>query len=1067
VYYAKYQTKTKKASKKAKRHDTNQERLRVLRSKKRSRRTTTTTNRGPTITVFIQGGIVQLNLVTMNNNAWLSRFVVVRGRGAGDGTSNSNDNDDDDDHSVAEDDERQEEGEAEAAGASATVAPTAPAPASASGGGGGGDRRGGGDVENPATSTTTAEEEADEAGDDVEEQGRGTSAVGAVLAEEEEDDRPSSSQRRRQQQRTTGGLKLLLFSSSTKERIRNTMMAPASIPSSPSSLLWILQSCKEFFWLHEPALIRCSLLFPSSSCTRPPLPSQLAFFFRDTAVTRTVPAALLPPGKQQLLNSGRSEGDDNADAVGVDNEETERSATEATAEPAVPVDYYRILGVDRSCSKEEIEAAYRAKSFENASKQFERTGEVFPELLAKAHPSPTSSIQQAYEHLIDDDKRLRYDHQLLLLEQQAALASSPPPSADNNKKKKTVDQAKPRRFTFPSAGRKTAKKKPSAAALPSHRDGASYYENLKQSTFWERARLLLFVSLSLMLLLLQPVLILSKVNQNATDEPLSSASYVAVLAPFWIWHVAVLILWATAFLNTSAKKIAALARKQSTPITGLDVKKLFFTCCTHACLLAGEFAMAENWDRPRNEQHSWNVVSAPFYLALFIQATMSALDLCYIQQRKQKRVENGNNVDTTSTGIAPDAVIFYDAIGTLLNVFLILLPFVALVASKASLQIDGSWGAVFTTIWMFLLYQFFRSIAICAVGNENPYVRSTNEDVVEEDVDVEKQEEQVQRSSSTTLRPQVKAVLACVGHIYKIVIALLIVGKLDGNFFNATTLLGDGWGSGYGGYNAYWILFPILLPAMLFYCFGLVVIFGAGNCAGIDRMMERLSVSFFTTGDETNQNDETVGLAATYSSSPRQKDDRLSETEEETERRDSLAEPSSPVPTPHIVRRFLYADEIPTPTKSEHESVPDDEMESFVEGQQLKQAADNKVVVATFTSITPEVEQADVESFRFAQPRQVSEEERDLGDSEPKSELKVLGVVTSVTNEPRNDDTSEEGADKDPKKVPFSKKHSIKKKNRKQARKKKKYGALDDDDQDGLAPLNETEEESAEGGGRT
>src|SRR5574337_1181420 len=64
-------------------------------------------------------------------------------------------------------------------------------------------------------------------------------------------------------------------------------------------------------------------------------------------------------------------------------------------------DYYKILGIDRTASKEEIKAAYRTL----AKKFHPDLNKDNPKLAEEKF----KEISEAYEVLIDDDKRVRYD----------------------------------------------------------------------------------------------------------------------------------------------------------------------------------------------------------------------------------------------------------------------------------------------------------------------------------------------------------------------------------------------------------------------------------------------------------------------------------------------------------------------------------------------------------------------------------------------------------------------------------------------------------------------------------
>lgn len=230
--------------------------------------------------------------------------------------------------------------------------------------------------------------------------------------------------------------------------------------------------------------------------------------------------------------------------------------------------YYEILNVPNKSSSEDIRKAYKKLSLKLHPDKVAQRGGVNAEEAAKEY----EKVQEAYGVLANEQKRATYD----------ALKT-------------------PTRYRFYSHG---------ALANP-----GALYENLTSASFIDKTRLVGVVTVLILIILLQPILICAKVNQDLEqgDGKLTSASWFAIFTPYWI--VGGLIMLLTALL-------VPFVSKSDRPPLCLSVLEQFFWYLSMIFLC---FRWDQTWDSPYRQ------IFTPVYIAMllrWIQACKYCIIFC-------------------------------------------------------------------------------------------------------------------------------------------------------------------------------------------------------------------------------------------------------------------------------------------------------------------------------------------------------------------------------------------------------------------------------------------------------
>jgi hypothetical protein len=173
-------------------------------------------------------------------------------------------------------------------------------------------------------------------------------------------------------------------------------------------------------------------------------------------------------------------------------------------------DYYKVLGLNKSCKQEEIKKAYRKKSLQyhpDKVAQFARSSGRNPAEIQ----TDFVKIKEAYEVLSDVDKRAAYD---VLGPEGGELFNQYRDAKDGSGTSSgTLDPSLPMR-------------------------------NLLQASFINKSKLFFLVLMVISIILLGPILICVKVDSslNGKDGGLADADWLYILIPIWVFNFLYLVL---------------------------------------------------------------------------------------------------------------------------------------------------------------------------------------------------------------------------------------------------------------------------------------------------------------------------------------------------------------------------------------------------------------------------------------------------------------------------------------------------------------------------------------------
>lgn len=368
--------------------------------------------------------------------------------------------------------------------------------------------------------------------------------------------------------------------------------------------------------------------------------------------------------------------------------------------PPIPDDertYYEIMNVPTNASQEDIRKAYKKLSLKlHPDKVAQRGGDAEEARVEYQH------VQEAYAVLCNPSKKRRYD----------------------------LLNKSPTRYQFVSTGL----------------NPGAMYENLAKASCCDKSRLVFMALILCCIILLQPILICSKVNQDLRQEGVLYAStWVAILVPWWIAYGLVVVVHLVVFVLTK--------------------QVLFWVVfMEHACWFVGTLFLALRWDRTII---AWNYaqVFIPVYFALFLRWTHKILRLRQIAHHLQRMVtmdyieqhvlQDGRTYQDLSeeeihdlsqqyvlVHVPPSAASLVeeeekiqaspeyehavDSYTEIMNGFisgiLVGIPFLTLVICKVDGRISSSWWVVFIPIWVSLGLDILGSVYTCccvpSIGEE-------------------------------------------------------------------------------------------------------------------------------------------------------------------------------------------------------------------------------------------------------------------------------------------------------------------------------------------------------------
>lgn len=367
--------------------------------------------------------------------------------------------------------------------------------------------------------------------------------------------------------------------------------------------------------------------------------------------------------------------------------------------PPIPEDevsYYEIMDLSPSCSQDDVRKAYKKLSLQLHPDKVAQRGED-PEKAREEY----QKVQEANTVLSHAKKRRRYD----------------------------ILNKSPTRYQFVS----------------NNLNPGAMYENLTKASCCDKSRLVFLALLLCCLILLQPIMICAKINQDLRQEGvLYQTNWTVVLIPWWLFYGSLVV----------AHLVVCCMTRQS----------LFLLAfLEHSCWFIGQVLLAARWDGSISSDYK--VVFVPFYLALFFRWTHKVLRLREIHSTLQRMVTldyiesqvlgQGRTYQDLSqeevqelqqqyvvVHVPPTAAslqeeedkvqaspeyehavdTYTELMNSLIGGILVSIPFVALVVAKVDGAISASWWVVFIPIWCSLGCQILSSIYTCCclptVGEE-------------------------------------------------------------------------------------------------------------------------------------------------------------------------------------------------------------------------------------------------------------------------------------------------------------------------------------------------------------
>jgi hypothetical protein len=156
------------------------------------------------------------------------------------------------------------------------------------------------------------------------------------------------------------------------------------------------------------------------------------------------------------------------------------------------------------------------------------------------------------------------------------------------------------------------------------------YENLTQASVFDKTRLLVLVTVCALTLLVQPILICTKVNtilnhnnnnnNNQPSEPgrLQDASWLLLLVPLWVLGGMLLTFWFILSVITSAAVVI---------LAGLEFVAWLTGCVLLACAWDGLFPSI-----------NWYVLAIPFYLGILLRILQSVVAIREARKEQDKMI---------------------------------------------------------------------------------------------------------------------------------------------------------------------------------------------------------------------------------------------------------------------------------------------------------------------------------------------------------------------------------------------------------------------------------------------
>jgi hypothetical protein len=411
-------------------------------------------------------------------------------------------------------------------------------------------------------------------------------------------------------------------------------------------------------------------------------------------------------------------------------------------------DYYNVLDVPRDATNEKIRKAYKLKSLKLHPDKIAQNGNKNKEEAAAEY----EKVQEAYGVLVNDEKRQRYN----------GLGYSPT------------------RYQFVARGNLG--------------NPASMYENLTSATFVDKTRLVVLAMVCLMIVLIQPILIATKLNHLLEQRgALEDSKWTYILIPFWILDGLACLFWCSIVLLVP-------------PVARISV---FISALEQIAWYIGIFFLALRWDGTWSTDYSLLLI--PIYIAMTLRWTQMAAVLKKIKsdvhrmitpeyleteilkgkpleeltEEERQQIISDFLVVTIPTDFIPDneqgdlddegletqkieaspeyqaATEIYDStFGSLVSSFIFGVSFLVVLTLKLDDQIDANWWTVFTPIWVYygsrLIYNFYSCMCGGLGGEEIVLQMHEHQQQKEKEVEKKNGEKTEDDEKKTNVKENVK-----------------------------------------------------------------------------------------------------------------------------------------------------------------------------------------------------------------------------------------------------------------------------------------------------------------------
>lgn len=365
------------------------------------------------------------------------------------------------------------------------------------------------------------------------------------------------------------------------------------------------------------------------------------------------------------------------------------------------VDYYEVLEVEKSASKEEIRKAYKKKSlFLHPDKILQRGGN--PDDYREEY----QNIQEAHTVLSDDNKRQKYN----------------------------LVNCSVTRYRFLSD------------------DGAlaGAYENLVKSSCEKKSRLVLLLAIIFGFILLQPILICVKLNQTfGVRGPLENTDWVVIFIPWWIMHGFYVIFLFLAVILTCCDPVVTCKLLENLGwLVGLLMLSLRWDRVIDfdyvVVFIPIYIAMGLSWIRQaivmiQLRNHIQRMISIGKLEEQmgkqyedFTEEEHDQIAREYVIVHIPPGVEVVDDDDddiiqaSPEYGLAVDA--YYHAFLKMVTGIIFGIPLVTLIVLKVDEHFSASWWVIFIPVWISIGFQFLKGCYTCCCI-------STSEEAIEMELD--------------------------------------------------------------------------------------------------------------------------------------------------------------------------------------------------------------------------------------------------------------------------------------------------------------------------------------------